>query len=642
MMTHKERMLKAVRGEWADIIPFAPRLDLWHNANSIADTLPRKHRGRTKDEIARAEGWALHKVVPEYDKALNPDQDLHRGLGLYSLKEFVFKIKFSPNIDIKVKRQEGYTHVEYHTPIGMVSTTTSFTDEMKKSGTSLSWIEEHALKRREDYRVVGYLFENLELLPKFEDFTQWQNQIGEDGLAVTIVAGGASPMHHIQRDLLDATTFYYHYKDYEREMRGLAESIESFYDQALKILAKSPAEAVLWGGNFDDMLTYPPFFEKEIVPWIKKGSEILGANGKIVMCHCDGENLGLMDLIRDSGMHVAESVCPYPMTKVKIDEYYRRWCGKLTIFGAIPSDLLLTERTTAEEFETYLDQLFRGVAPGNRLILGIADATPADAVFDRLIRIGERVAKEGRLPLEAGAGHPVAQRQLREAADRVAAKFCEGDTFKGIQQDVFEGNHITIKQHIKEMLEKGVDAKEILQYGMISAMEVIAEKFKVGDVFIPEVLLSARTMNEALSVLEPFLDTSQQGVSGRVLIGTVQGDYHDIGKNIVIAMLRGVGFAVRDMGTNVPTREIVRLVEEYKPDILGLSALLTTTLPEMKRVMDALEESGQRGGVKVIVGGAPVNEKFARSIGADGYGQDAGEAVKLVKQLLENRTGPLG
>ena len=100
-------MLLAARGEMADIIPFAPRLDLWYNANSMADTLPRKHRGRTKDEIARAEGWALHKVVPEYDKPLNPEEDLHRALGLYSLKEFAFKINFSPNIDIKVNRQDG-------------------------------------------------------------------------------------------------------------------------------------------------------------------------------------------------------------------------------------------------------------------------------------------------------------------------------------------------------------------------------------------------------------------------------------------------------------------------------------------------------------------------------------------------------
>jgi len=403
MMTHRQRILLAAQGEMVDIIPFAPRLDLWHNANSIADTLPQKHRGRTKDEIARAEGWALHKVVPEYDKALNPEQDLHRGLGLYSLKEFVFKINFSPNIDIKVRRQEGYTHVEYHTPIGMVSTTTSFTDEMKKSGTSLSWIEEHAIKKPEDYRVVGYIFENLELLPKFEDFTKWQDQIGEDGLAVTMVAGGASPIHYIQRDLIDATAFYYHYHDYPKEMMGLAERIENFFIQALKTISASPAEAVLWGGNFDAMLTYPPYFKKEILPWIRKASEFLGQKGKIVICHCDGENLGLMDLIRDSGMHVAESICPYPMTKVKIEEYYQQWSDRLTLFGGIPSDLLLKEMTPEDEFEAYIDHLFESVTPGRRLILGVADAVPPNAVFERLIRIGERVEKEGRLPLKGRA-----------------------------------------------------------------------------------------------------------------------------------------------------------------------------------------------------------------------------------------------
>lgn len=280
MITQKQRMLLAVRGEMPDVIPFAPRLDLWHNANSIAGTLPKEHKGRTQDEIARAEGWALHKVVPEYDKARDSMEDLHRALGLYSLKEFAFSLHFSPRIDIRVNRQGGDTSVEYHTPIGIVRTKTSFTGEMKRAGASLSWIEEHAIKKPEDYRVVGYLFENLELRPKYEDFTQWQKQIGEDGLPVTMVAGGASPVHFIQRDLLDATAFYYHYHDYQKEMMGLAERIENFFVQALKIVSESPAEAVLWGGNFDAMLTYPPYFKKEIVPWIRKASEFLGQGGK--------------------------------------------------------------------------------------------------------------------------------------------------------------------------------------------------------------------------------------------------------------------------------------------------------------------------------------------------------------------------
>jgi len=637
MMTHRQRMLMAMRGEMPDILPYVPRIDLWYNANSVAGTLPKKHKGRTQDEISRAEGWALHKIVPEYLKVRKPEHSLHRAIGIYSLKELVFRCKFSSDVEIKVNREGDVTHVEYHTPVGMVSTATIYTEEMRKAGASITWVKEHVIKKPEDYRVVGYIFENLELIPDFDDFMKWKNDIGEDGVAATrgCGLGGASPMHFIQKDFIDATEFYYHYHDHQKEMRALAGIIEDYFNQALKIIADSPGEAVLWGSNFDDMITYPSLFEKEMLPWIRKAADILGSKGKIVICHCDGENLGLMDLIRDSGMHVAEAVTPYPMTKVKIEEYYQRWSDKLTIWGGIPEVLLMEETATDEDLECYLDHLFKAVAPGRRFIVGIADTTPAHAVFDRLVRIGERVEKEGRLPLEGGGARPISEAQLAEAAARVIPQLVEDEVFKVIQDDVLKGNHIEIKRHAKEMLGKGVSAKDVLHRGMISAMEVISEQFKAGDVFIPEVLLSARAMNEALLVLEPYLASEKKEVRGRVLIGTVQGDMHDIGKNMVIAMLRGVGFEIQDMGVNVPTERIVEQVSEYKPDILGLSALLTTTMPQMKKVIDALKDRGFRERVKVIIGGAPVNEKFAKAIGADGYAPDAGEAVDLVKKLVK-------
>jgi corrinoid protein of di/trimethylamine methyltransferase len=637
MMTHRQRMLMAMRGEMPDILPYVPRIDLWYNANSVAGTLPKKHKGRTQDEISRAEGWALHKVVPEYLKVRKPEHSLHRAIGIYSLKELVFRCKFSSDVEIKVNREGDVTHVEYHTPVGMVSTATIYTEEMRKAGASITWVKERVIKKPEDYRVVGYIFENLELIPDFDDFIKWKNDIGEDGVAATrgCGLGGASPMHFIQKDFIDATEFYYHYHDHQKEMRALAGIIEDYFNQALKIIADSPGEAVLWGSNFDDMITYPSLFEKEMLPWIRKAADILGSKGKIVICHCDGENLGLMDLIRDSGMHVAEAVTPYPMTKVKIEEYYQRWSDKLTIWGGIPEVLLMEETATDEDLECYLDHLFKAVAPGRRFIVGIADTTPAHAVFDRLVRIGERVEKEGRLPLEGGGVRPISEAQLAEAAARVIPQLVEDEVFKVIQDDVLKGNHIEIKIHAKEMLGKGVSAKDVLHRGMISAMEVISEQFKAGDVFIPEVLLSARAMNEALLVLEPYLASEKKEVRGRVLIGTVQGDMHDIGKNLVIAMLRGVGFEIKDMGVNVPTERIVEQVSEYKPDILGLSALLTTTMPQMRKVIDALKDRGFRERVKVIIGGAPVNEKFAKAIGADGYAPDAGEAVDLVKKLVK-------
>lgn len=634
MPTHKQRILAALKGEMPDVLPYVPRIDLWYNANLAFDTLPKQHRGRTQDEISRAQGWALHKIVPEFLQLDHPDDNLHRALGLYRLKEMAFDFKFAPSIEIEVKREGDYTTVSYHTPVGSVSTKTMYSDEMRRAGASITWIEEHVIKRPEDYKVVGYLFENITLVPSFERFRAWQKYVGEDGVPGTMIGLACSPMHHIQKEFLDATDFYFHYNDCQKEMRALAGSLENFFEQGLKIIADSPAELVLWGANVDDMITYPEYFEKEITPWIRKASAALGEKGKVSVVHCDGENFGLMDLIRDSGMHVAEAICPFPMTKVTIEEYYRRWSDKLTIFGGIPSNMVLAESATDEEFEAYLDHLFKVIAPGRRFVLGIADTTPPNAVFERLVRIGERVEKEARLPLEAGAARPLSAAHIEHATARVAAAAVATEQFKQVLEDVNKGRHKDIPVHVQALLDQGIGAKEILDRGMLDAMQAIGVKFSSGELFIPQVLLSARAMNEGLKVLEPHLASAKREVTGKALVGTVRGDFHDIGKNMVVTMLRGVGFEVKDLGINLPPEAFVKGVREFQPDIIGLSALLTTTMAEMSKVIEALKASGLREQVKVIVGGAAVNEKFAHDIGADGYAGDAGQAVDLVKRLM--------
>ena len=634
MPTHKQRILTALKGEMPDTLPYVPRIDLWYNANLAFDTLPAQHKGRTQDEISRAQGWALHKIVPEFLKVDKPEDTLHRALGLYRLKEMVFDFRFSPAVDIEVRREGDYTTVLYHTPVGSVSTKTMYSDEMRRAGASITWIEEHVIKRPEDYKVVGYLFENIELVPSFERFRAWQKYIGEDGVPGTMIGLACSPMHHIQKEFLDATDFYFHYNDCQKEMHALAESVAHFFDQGLKIIADSPAELVLWGGNVDDMITYPEYFAQEITPWIRKASQTLGAKGKVALVHCDGENHGLMDLIRDSGMHVAEAICPYPMTKVKIEEYYQRWSGKLTLFGGIPSNMVLAESATDEEFEAYLDHLFKVIAPGKRFVLGIADTTPPNAVFERLIRIGERVEKEARLPLEGGAARPLSAAQIEEAKARVTPKSVPDEEYSLVREAVIKGKHKEIGGHVQTLLDKGLSAKQILDHGMLETMQAIGVKFGTGELFIPQVLLSARAMNEGLKVLEPHLAASKREISGKALVGTVRGDFHDIGKNMVVTMLRGVGFEVKDLGINLSPEAFVKGVLEYQPDIVGLSALLTTTMTEMGKVIQALAASGLRDRVKIIVGGAAVNEKFAHDIGADGYAGDAGEAVELAKRLM--------
>jgi 5-methyltetrahydrofolate--homocysteine methyltransferase len=416
-------------------------------------------------------------------------------------------------------------------------------------------------------------------------------------------------------------------------MARLAEAMRPYFDRLLKMAIDCPAELILWGANYDDMITYPPFFEKEILPWLQKACETLHGRGKMVHTHCDGENLGLMDLIRNSGVDMAEAICPYPMTKVRIEEYYQKWGDRLTIFGGIPSNMLLPDLATDEEFEAYLDHLFKAIVPGTRFIVGIADTTPPKAVFDRIMRIGERVGKEGRLPLRGGTVQPLPKTQVAGAAVQMGPPAAGDERFSKIREIVFQGDEVAMPGHIQELINQGLAAQDIIDHGLIAAMEIIGRKFKAGELFIPEVLLSARALNEGLATLEPFLAAGPRAARAKVIIGTVKGDLHDIGKNLVATMWRGVGFEVVDLGIDVKVEAFLAAVQSNHPEILGLS-LLTTTMPEMKRVIEELMKAGLREQVKVIIGGAPVNAKYARAIGADGYAPDASGAVELVHQLL--------
>ena len=306
MSTHKERILAAMRGEMVEVIPFVPRLDLWWLANSLGGTLPEQYREMSHDQISRANGWALYKMVPDFTSVTGgPDAVLHRAIGLYRFRQAVYRWEFGGDVEVRVEGEGGQQRVEYRTPRGTVSTMGGLSEEMKRAGASLGWTQEHVIKTAADYEVIGYIFENIQVHPSHENFLAYAEEVGDDGV---IAAGGpslaASPMHHIQKEFLDPTRFFFEYEDHYGPMRDLAERITPYFEKVLAATADSPAEVVLWGANYDDMLTYPPYFEKEIAPWLGKAADRLGARDKLVATHTDGENLGLMDLIRDSGVHV--------------------------------------------------------------------------------------------------------------------------------------------------------------------------------------------------------------------------------------------------------------------------------------------------------------------------------------------------
>jgi 5-methyltetrahydrofolate--homocysteine methyltransferase len=203
-----------------------------------------------------------------------------------------------------------------------------------------------------------------------------------------------------------------------------------------------------------------------------------------------------------------------------------------------------------------------------------------------------------------------------------------------ISTAVIEGNLDDIEDLTDDALDEGLSAEEVLNKGLMAGMDYVGVEFKAGNMFVPEVLRSAKTMQLSMDIIKPLLVESGVKTAGKVLLGTVKGDLHDIGKNLVGMMCEGAGFEVKDIGKDVAPEQFVEEVKQWEPDVIGMSALLTTTMRGMESTIKVLEEAGLRERVKIIIGGAPVTQTFADQIGADGYASNAAGAADLAKRLL--------
>lgn len=203
-----------------------------------------------------------------------------------------------------------------------------------------------------------------------------------------------------------------------------------------------------------------------------------------------------------------------------------------------------------------------------------------------------------------------------------------------ISEELQKGNYEEIPKLVQEALNANIPPSKILSNGLVAGMDVVGEKFRRDEFFMPEVLISARAMQAGMNILRPKLIETGVKLAGKIVLGTVKGDLHDIGKNLVGMLMEGAGFQVIDLGIDVPSERFVEAVKMNRPNILGLSSLLTTTMPKMKEVIESLVEAGVRGRVKVMVGGAPVTEKFAKDVGADAYAPEAASAVEKARELI--------
>ncbi|HEX2018400.1 MAG TPA: B12-binding domain-containing protein [Aurantimonas sp.] len=225
--------------------------------------------------------------------------------------------------------------------------------------------------------------------------------------------------------------------------------------------------------------------------------------------------------------------------------------------------------------------------------------------------------------------------------DIVLAELSDEDLVAQMKDDLYDGMKEEIEEGTRILLDRGWTPYDVLTRSLVAGMQIVGEDFRDGILFVPEVLLSANAMKAGMAILRPLLVETGAPKQGKMVIGTVKGDIHDIGKNLVGMMMEGAGFEIIDLGINIDVDKYLAAIEEHQPELLGMSALLTTTMPYMKVVIDTLVQKGMREDVIVLVGGAPLNEDFANQVGADAYCRDAAVTVDTARSLIERRHNQL-
>ena len=391
-MTHKERMLAVLNGEPVDRVPWVPRLDIWYNAHKRAGSLPAKYKNASLKQITEDLDFGYHAVVPHFKDLRDPSDELHRAVGVYNLWSMPYRTVFE-DVRITVQYEGDATTVSYNTPVGSVTTRVLYDEGMRRAGITITHVSEHAIKQPTDYRTIGYLFDHARVEPNHGGYDEFSVRIGTQGLAVAFVSLAGSPMHLLQRELMPMETFFTEMYDHPEELTECAASIGRYFERIFRVVAESSAEVVLFGANYDATVTYPPLFRDHIRPWLKRFADILHECGKFLLTHTDGENRGLLDLYVESGVDIADSICPKPMTSFSLREVQGRFQDRITIMGGIPSVCLLSDTVPDGKFPGYIESFLSELYTTDHLILGISDTTPPAASLSRLVSIGDRVKK---------------------------------------------------------------------------------------------------------------------------------------------------------------------------------------------------------------------------------------------------------
>ncbi|UCF57004.1 MAG: cobalamin-dependent protein [Deltaproteobacteria bacterium] len=406
------------------------------------------------------------------------------------------------------------------------------------------------------------------------------------------------------------------------------------YETFLRVIEHPSVGAVL---NPDDiahntgLLVHPKHLRQYLFPWYKKIGDVCSDKGIGFIFHSDGDCTEVMDDLIESGFHAFNPIQPKCMDIVEVK---KRWGDRLCLIGNLNLDSTLT-LGSPDDVRAEVYERIRTIGPGGGYMVASSNSITDYVPLANMKAMIDATFEFGCYPIELDEGGVKGTFWTFQAKPKLEK--VEVVTELDIESCVsalLSKNILHLIELIQKNIDSGVAPADVLGKAMIPAMTIIGEKFHNGEIYIPEMILSAKAMAETLTHFKDLIVAKRDEKLGTVVLGTVKGDLHDIGKNLVGMMLEGQGFTVEDLGISVNPERFVQAVKEKKPDIVGLSALLTTTMIGMKNTIDALKEAGMRDSVKIIVGGAPVTQKFANDIGADGYAYDAPGAALKCKELL--------
>ena len=415
------------------------------------------------------------------------------------------------------------------------------------------------------------------------------------------------------------------------------------YDTFSRVIEHPCVGAVL---NPDDiahnlgLLVHPKHLRKYMFPWYEKMGRVCRDRGLGWIFHSDGDCTEAMEDLINCHFHAYNPIQPNAMD---ILEAKKRWGDKLCLIGNLNLDSTLT-LGTPQDVRAEVYERIRQIGPGGGYMVASSNSVTDYVPLDNFKAMVKATFEYGKYPLDlkegavdgkvwtySGKGSPV---------DDAKTPGMESDLDTQPLAEALLAGSRRILELVDRQMQTGISAREIISQGLIPAMTAIGQKFQNAEIYIPEMMLAAQAMLTVIDKYEAEIAGQATGeFAGTVIIGTVAGDLHDIGKNLVAMMLKGQGFKVVDLGVSVQADGFIKAVKEHNPDVLAMSALLTTTMVEMQTVIDALTEAGLRDAVRVIVGGAPVTDEFAQSIGADGYSYDAPGAAKTCLALASGGRG---